>query len=264
MKSPETYYRDHWVTIEPERLDAYEQMFRWRPEMDALIAPAEIAPGQSVLDFGCGPGWLALELARRVGPSGHVHALDVNQAFLERAAAHVAAEDLQGRVSFHHVAGERIPLDDRTLDRVVTKNVLEYVSDLEATLVEMRRVLKPGGRLHVVDSDWGMLAVEPLGAEAIGELFAAASVAYRTPLIGRMLYGAMRASGYADVKVQILASADTRGHFSPIVFNMASYARASGRMPEAKIDRILEALKRSLEHGTYLLVLPQFLVTATA
>jgi hypothetical protein len=125
-------------------------------------------------------------------------------------------------------------------------------------------VLKPGGRVHVVDSDWGMLAVEPLGAAAIGELFAAASVAYRTPLVGRMLYGAMRASGFSDVKIQILASADTGGHFSPIVFNMASYARASGRMAEAKIDRLLEALKRSLEDGTYLLVLPQFLVTATA
>ncbi len=264
MKSPETYYRDHWVTIEPDRLDAYEQMFRWRPEMDALIAPADIAAGQSVLDYGCGPGWLAIELARRVGPGGHVHAVDVNQAFLGRAAEHVAAEGLGERVSFHHISDDRIPLADRTLDRVVTKNVLEYVTDLGATLVEMHRVLKPGGRLHVVDSDWGMLAVEPLGAEAIGELFAAASVAYRTPLIGRKLYGAMRASGFSDVRVQILASADTRGHFSPIVLNMASYARASGRMEAAKIDRLLETLNRSLQDGTFLLVLPQFLVTGTA
>jgi ubiquinone/menaquinone biosynthesis C-methylase UbiE len=264
MKSPETYYRDHWVTIEPERLDAYDEMFRWRPEMDALIAPAEIAAGQSVLDYGCGPGWLAIELARRVGPSGRVHAADVNQDFLSRATAHVATEGMRERVTFHHIRGESIPLADRGLDRVVTKNVLEYVTDLHATLVEMRRVLKPGGRLHVVDSDWGMLAVEPFGAEAIGELFAAASIAYRTPLIGRKLHGAMRASGFVDVKVQILASPDTRGHFSPIVSNMASYARTSGRMDAAKIDRLLDALKRSLQDGTYLLVLPQFLVTGTA
>jgi hypothetical protein len=73
----------------------------------------------------------------------------------------------------------------------------------------------------------------------------------------------MKASGFVDVKVQILASADTRGHFSPIVFNMATYARASGRMDPAKIDGLLEALKRSLQEGTYLLVLPQFLVTGT-
>jgi hypothetical protein len=44
---------------------------------------------------------------------------------------------------------------------------------------------------------------------------------------------------------------------------MATYARASGRMDPAKIDRLLEALKRSLQEGTYLLVLPQFLVTGT-
>jgi ubiquinone/menaquinone biosynthesis C-methylase UbiE len=263
MESPETYYRDHWVTIERERLDAYDEMFRWRPEMDALIAPAEIATGHSVLDYGCGPGWLAIELARRVGPSGHVHAADINRDFLARAAAHVAADGMRERVTFHHILGESIPLADRSLDRVLTKNVLEYVTDLHATLVELHRVLKPGGRLHVVDSDWGMLAVEPLGAEAIGELFAAASVAYRTPLIGRKLHGALRSSGFVEVKVQILASADTRGHFSPIVFNMASYARASGRMDPAKIDRLLDALKRSLQDGTYLLVLPQFLVTGS-
>ena len=74
MKNPDTYYRDHWVEIDSERLDAYDQMFRWRPEMDALIAPAAIAAGQTVLDYGCGPGWLAIELAKKVGPGGRVHA----------------------------------------------------------------------------------------------------------------------------------------------------------------------------------------------
>lgn len=259
-----TYYRDHWLQIDPDRLEAYEQMFRWRPEMEPLIAPAGIAAGQSVLDYGCGPGWLAIELARRVGPPGHVHAVDLNDVFLARAAEHAAVEGVRERMSFHLLRGERISMADRQVDRVITKNVLEYVTDLAQTLRELRRVLRPGGLLHVIDSDWGMLAVEPLGAERIAELFAAASVAYRTPLIGRKLYGALRAAGFLDVRIQILASADTRGHFSPIVFNMASYARVSGRMGPRAIDRLIEDLKSSLESGTYLLVLPQFLVTGTA
>jgi ubiquinone/menaquinone biosynthesis C-methylase UbiE len=264
MENPETYYRDHWLTIDPERFEAYDQMFRWRPEMDPLLAPADVASGQTVLDYGCGPGWMAIELARRVGPQGHVHAVDVNAAFLARAEEHAAAEGVRERVSFHRLTDDRIPIDDASLDRAISKNVFEYLSELHATLVELRRTLRPGGRLHVIDSDWGMLAVEPLGQKSIAELFAAASLAYKTPLIGRKLYGALRAAGFRDVRIRILASADTSGHFAPIVFNMASYARASGRMDQAKIERLLEELKASIEGGTYLLVLPQFLVTGTA
>lgn len=264
MKSPETYYRDHWLRINAERFEAYDQMFRWRPEMEPLIDPAGIERGHHVLDYGCGPGWLAIELARRVGPAGLVHAVDVNDVFLSRAAEHAAAEGLEKQIRFHRMDGERIPLADASLDRAICKNVLEYVTDLHATLCDLRRVLRPSGRLHVIDSDWGMLAVEPLGAEATAELFAAASLAYKTPLIGRKLYGALRAAGFDDVRVKILASADTRGHFSPIVFNMASYARESGRMDPTRIERMLGELKSSMEQGTYLLILPQFLVTGTA
>jgi len=259
-----TYYRDHWIEIEPDRLDAYEQMFRWRPEMEPLLTPAALAAGQVVLDYGCGPGWLAIEIAGRVGPSGHVHAVDLNAEFLARAERNAAAAGLRDRVTFHRSHDERVPLGDRLFDRAVTKNVLEYVTDLDDTLRELRRVLRPGGLLHVIDSDWGMLAVEPLDAQRIGELFAAASIAYRTPLIGRKLYGALRRAGFADVRVQVLASADTRGHFAPVVFNMASYARASGRLEAAKIDRLLADLKSAIETGDYLLVLPQFLVSGKA
>ena len=259
----DTYYRDHWVEIDRDRLDAYEQMFRWRPEMEPLIAPANVAAGQAVMDYGCGPGWLAIELARRVGPAGRVHAVDLNREFLARAERNAAADGVGERIEFHPTDGERVPLPDGKLDRVVTKNVLEYVTDLDRTLREFRRVLRPGGLLHVIDSDWGMLAVEPLGAERVAELFAAASVAYRTPLIGRKLYGAARAAGFADVRVQVLASADTRGHFSPIIKNMAAYARVSGRMEAARIERLVADLESAIESGEYLLVLPQFLVTGT-
>jgi len=264
MQNPQSYYRDHWEAIEPERLEAYDQMFRWRPEMEPLIAPAEVASGDVVLDYGCGPGWLAIELARRVGPGGRVHGVDLNAAFLARAAAHARAEGVAERIAFHRLEGDCIPLADHSIDLAITKNVLEYVTDLGETLLELRRVLKPGGRLHAIDSDWGMLAVEPLGAEALAELFAAASIAYRTPLVGRQLYGALRASGYRDVRVKVVTSPDTQGHFAPIVVNMASYARISGRMPDDKIDRLLEGVRASITRGDYLLVLTQFLVTGSA
>lgn len=259
-----TYYKDHWIEIEPERLDAYEQMFEWRPQNAPLLEPAELAPGQVVVDYGCGPGGLAVELARRVAPTGRVHGVDLNAAFLERAAARAKRDGVENLITWHKTDGDKLPLGSALADRLVCKNVMEYVPDVAATLAEFRRVVKPGGLVHVIDSDWGLFAVEPLGAERMAELFAAASPAYKTPHIGRKLYGAMRAAGLHDVKVRILATADTRGFTAPIVFNMLGYARASGRLPAAKLDALAADLKRALKEETFLLILPQFLVTGRA
>lgn len=262
--SDDTYYRDHWVEVEPGRLDVYEQMFEWRPQNAPLLEPAALAPGQVVVDYGCGPGGLAVELARRVGPEGRVHAVDLNEAFLDRGRARALREGVAARIEWRRTDGDRIPLDSGLADRLVCKNVMEYVPDVAATLTEFRRVLEPGGRAHVIDSDWGLLAVEPLGAERLAELFEAARHAYRTPHIGRKLWGAMRAAGFRDVAVKILAGADTKGHLAPVVFNMMAYARASGRLPAATLDALAADLQRSLADGTFLLILPQFLVTGTA
>ena len=84
MTNLETYYRDHWIEIEAERMERYEAMFQWRDGQEVLIAPAEVGDGHIVADYGCGPGGLALELARRVGAHGIVIGLDINPAFLER------------------------------------------------------------------------------------------------------------------------------------------------------------------------------------
>jgi ubiquinone/menaquinone biosynthesis C-methylase UbiE len=259
-----TYYRDHWLDIDPERVEAYENMFRWRPEMSPMLDPAEIDAGHHVVDYGCGPGMLSLELARRVGENGRVHAVDINALFLERAAEQAVDEKLADRIEFHRIESDRLPLEDASVDRIVCKNVLEYVDDVGATLRDFRRTLKPGGRVHAIDSDWGMLVVEPIGPERLTQMFAAASIAYKTPLIGRQLYGAMRAAGFNEVQVKVVAGPDTKGHAAPILLNMAKYARHSGRLDNDTIDAFVTDVKAAVEAGTYLLVLPQFLVTGIA
>lgn len=259
---PETFYRDHWVEIEPERIEAYEDLFAWRPQMAPLLEAAELAPGQEVVDFGCGPGGLAVELARRVSPGGRVHGVDLNEELLERAAARAAREDV--RLELHHSENERIPLADASVDRVLCKNVLEYVTDPAETLAEFRRVLRPAGIAHVIDSDWGLLAVEPIGSARCAAIFEAAKMAYRTPEIGRRLYGLFRGAGFSDLKVKILTMADTRGLLLPALLNMASYARASARLGTGEIDRFERDLRSSIEEETFLMVLPQFLVTGRA
>ena len=259
-----TYYRDHWVTVEPDRLAVYEEMFRWRPQLEPLLAPARLERGLTVVDYGCGPGHLAVELARRVGPEGRVLALDLNAEFRTRTAERAAAEGVAERVTVLAVTDDVLPLEAGSVDRVLCKNVLEYVDDPARTLAEFRRVLRPGGLAHVIDSDWGLLAVEPLGPERGAELFEAARHAYRTPHVGRRLHGLFRGAGFRDVQLQVLANADVKGHWAGVVLNLVGYARASGRLPEARLDAIVAELRAAIDAGRYLLLLPQFLVTGTA
>ncbi len=258
----DSYFHDHWVHVEPARMSRYEAMFQWRDGHAPLIAPAEVGAGQVVVDFGCGPGGLSMELARRVGPAGRVLAMDINPAFLERTHALAASEGLAERVETRLLEGDAIPLEDASADRVVCKNVLEYVPDPARTVAEFRRVLRPGGIAHVSDSDWGAVILEPdAGFERI---MAAASIAFRTPRIGRRLYGLFREAGLEDVAVQVLASPDTVGALRPVLQNMAGYARTSGELADADIDAFLGEVERAVAEQRYLALLPQFLVTGRA
>ncbi|MFN8627310.1 MAG: methyltransferase domain-containing protein [Candidatus Binatia bacterium] len=262
MTASETYYRDHWERIEPHLVPMYEEFFRWQPNMEALIKGADIVPGVRVIDYGCGPGFLTLELAKRVGPGGHVAGCDLNAAFLAGARARAETEGLAERIDWHHTADDRIPITDRGADRVLCKNVLEYVPDLAATLAEFHRVLKPEGIAHVIDSDWSALIIEPIGPERVSRLLAAARPAYRDPMAGRHLYGAMRAAGFRTVKVEIFARPDTRGQLLAVAITLVTYAKQFGRMPADEADGIITDCQAAIDAGTYMLFLPQFLVTA--
>jgi SAM-dependent methyltransferase len=79
----DTFYTDHWQTIEPERLDRYEQLFRFRPEQEPFVEALALSGKTSVLDFGCGPGFMAEEIASRT--TAQVFGVDLNKEFVSRA-----------------------------------------------------------------------------------------------------------------------------------------------------------------------------------
>ena len=253
-----TFYTDHWHDIDDERVARYERMFVWREGHVALLAPLELRPGCRVLDYGCGPGFVTEGIAGIVGPTGHAYGVDLNARFVDNASSRTSGLH---NISFHLVDGNRIPVDDATADRLLCKNVLEYVPDVQTTLAEFRRVLEPGGRLLLIDSDWGFVAVEPWGRERTKRFFDAASPAFKEPEIGRKLRTHLLDAGFEDVDVRVQAGVDTEGGSLLVLRNMASYGGAFDSMPADEIDAMLAEAQAAIEAERYLFRLPQFLAT---
>ena len=200
------------------------------------------------------------ELARRVGSTGHAHGVDINARFVADANERAKASS---NLSYHAIADHRLPFPDGSMDRVIAKNVLEYVPDLAATLAEVHRVLKPGGRVHAIDSDWGFLVVEPWPKATVDRFFAAAAPAFKEPLIGRKLLGAFSHVGLTNIDVRIIATPDRSGGSLMVMRNMVGYVKTFATLPDAEVDALFAELERAVASGTYLFVLPQFLVTGS-
>jgi ubiquinone/menaquinone biosynthesis C-methylase UbiE len=256
----DTFYTDHWKDIEDERHARYEQMFVWREGQRALLEGADIRDGMRVMDLGAGPGFFAAGLKSIVGSQGRVDGVDLNERFV--ADANARATDDPG-LNFHLVNDHHLPFDDNTFDRAICKNVLEYVPDVNSTLLEVARVLKPGGKVHIIDSDWGFVIVEPWGKKVVDDFFEAAGGAFNEPYIGRRASGLLAGSGFRDVKVAMNPFVDLEGAGLNVLTNMAGYIRTFGTMPDARIDALLDDAKKAVGTGQFLFCLPQFLVTGT-
>jgi SAM-dependent methyltransferase len=109
-----------------------------------------IEPGEVVLDLGCGAGTDLLLAAQMTGPEGRVIGVDMTTSML--ATARTSAEAMGfGNVELHEGLIEDVPVDDASVDVVISNGVIDLVPDKDAVLDEIDRVLRPGGRLQIAD-----------------------------------------------------------------------------------------------------------------
>lgn len=98
------------------------------------------------LELGCGPGNLWLENIHRIGAGWDITLSDLSAGMLDKARATLAS--VEAKFDFKMFGAESIPFDSDRFDAVIANHMLYYVADLDQTLSEIRRVLKPGGRLY--------------------------------------------------------------------------------------------------------------------
>jgi arsenite methyltransferase len=109
-----------------------------------------IEPGSVVLDLGCGAGTDLLIAAQMAGFDGHAIGVDMTRAMLDRAQASAGAMGL-ANVELHESLIESLPLEDASVDVVISNGVIDLVPDKDAVFDEIDRVLRPGGRLQIAD-----------------------------------------------------------------------------------------------------------------
>lgn len=144
-----TYTRDTWNESAP----AYDPVLRNLDKFNNdLLRHAQPRPGERVLDVATGPGQPALSVAPLVGPTGSVLGIDLAERMVEVARSRAKAAGLEN-VEFRVMDAEGLDVPDASFDLVVCRFGLQIVTDPDRAIAEIRRVLKPGGRL--VATVWG-------------------------------------------------------------------------------------------------------------
>lgn len=118
-----------------------------------IANPHRIGPiraGETVLDIGCGAGMDLLLAARRVGPTGKAIGVDMTDAMIERARASARSAGL-AQVEVRKGDATALPLEDASVDVVISNGVLNLVPEKQRAFNEITRVLRPGGRLQLAD-----------------------------------------------------------------------------------------------------------------
>jgi ubiquinone/menaquinone biosynthesis C-methylase UbiE len=227
-----------------------------------LLAAMDLAPGQTVLDLGCGPGTDLAGLAEAVGPTGRVVGMDVDRDMVAEAARrHAGRSTVDVRVG----DGQALPLPDATVDRVRVDRVLQHVEEPGRVLAEVRRVLRPGGLVGLADPDWDTLTVDDediMTSRAYTRFVTGEAV--RNAAMGRQLARLAATAGLTVHSVESL----------PVLFTDYASAEEILRLPQVAAraveagyltaDAVRDWLGRLTTRSTFVAGFTVYVVTAAA
>lgn len=177
----------------------------------APLQAAAVIAGETVLDLGSGAGFDAFLAAREVGPSGRVIGVDMTPEMIERSRANADRGDIEN-VEFRAGQIEALPIEDESIDVIISNCVINLSPDKPAVFREAFRVLKPGGRLAVSD----ILLTKPL-PEAMADNLAA----YAGCLAGASLVedytDAIRSAGFDELEIETRPATEVLANDDPVV-----------------------------------------------
>ncbi|WP_433164616.1 methyltransferase domain-containing protein [Kribbella sp. CA-247076] len=162
-----------------------------------------LRPGDRVLDVGVGPGLLAAEMAPEVGPGGRICGIDVSESMLAIASARADVPGGPG-IELELASATSLPYPAESFDVVVSTQVFEYVDDVIGALQEVRRVLRPAGRVVLLDTDWDSVVWRSSDDERMRRVLSAFEEHLADPHLPRTLADVLDKSGFTLTHLQVV------------------------------------------------------------
>jgi SAM-dependent methyltransferase len=227
-----------------------------------VVEQLDPQPGMHVLDVGCGTGEDVRGLAAGVGLEGTATGVDPSRVMLAEAERRAAATGSPAR--FLAGRADSLPLDDAVVDLVRCERVLQHLTDPAAGVGEMFRVLRPGGRVGLVDTDWRTLAIWPADTTVALATRDAWLEANPNPAAGAQLVDLVLGAGFTNPQMvaETLLLRPRSIDAPPMTLFLAA-ARASASLAPALIDAWLPQLEEAAGRRSLVISVTMHAVCAT-
>jgi arsenite methyltransferase len=230
----------------------------------ALMEAVDPTSGECVFEAGCGSGLLCRQIVPALVPGGRVIALDISHKMTSIAQNIAAREGLANRIEWCAGIAETVPFPDGCFDKILAARLLLHVSDPAAILKEMRRVLRPGGKLVTMDWDFETVVVDQSNRELTRRLLQWRCDHYGgNNWSGRQLWRRLADAGFTGLKMVPVVSIATREQDSLTLslFRAAQVARNGGGITSEEHDAWVAELKSALADGSYFASIVYFIVS---
>jgi len=248
------------------RLEAVYQTPDVIAQRHRTLTALEPREGEHILDVGAGPGLLIADLAAVVGPSGHVTGLEISDSMLASARRRFASSAIADRVTLVNGDAAALPFPDASFDAATSTQVYEYVPDVDQTLAELYRVLRPGGRALLLDTDWASIVWNTTDQARMDRVLAAWVERFADPHLPRSLSRRLRDAGFHIRRRDVLALLNPE--YDPNTYSVtnasiiADYVTSRGGLAGDKVQAWQEDLAQLGAEGRYFFSLNRYVFLA--
>ncbi len=229
-----------------------------------FLSSFELKAGERVLDVGSGPGFLATALAEAVGSSGSVCGVDISEPFLKIARS-LAGEN--SNIEYLQGDATHLPCQDEEFDLVVSTQVLEYLPDVNAALSEFHRVLKKGGRVALLDTDWDSIVWHFSDRQPMNRILMAWEAHAPDPFLPRTLASKLNRSGFQVEEQKIIplfnSEYDPDTYSNRMIDLIASFVVGRGGITQKEAKVWAQEVRSCGESGEYFFSLNRYFFLAT-